>query len=349
MKAGKLIAVVLATIALADRPARAEVIVLTAQPVTDVPSCLGNPIRPRFAPPPPTTEDLAALARSERAFSRLELGVAESALTPLLTEWRRERRSDIHRVSAELLAARLFRVQGKRQDYEAAISALALLHVWLPPDPAQIPPDVRGDLEEARRRLWNAPIVRLRVEPAPRQIRVGPDSVPVTHVVEWPAGTHDGTVLPALDYGDLGWLPWPEPTTAATIRPWTPGPRLRAWLTTPATPNVEWLTLAPDGTLRLLNGHGQVIAEGVGEIEASRCPRSTASAGNAYPATGPSSPAAAAVLTPPVGVGSTSQPARHWSRSPWLWSGIVAGVAAGAGIWAAGREDAPPSGIEVRW
>lgn len=349
MRPGLLIAAALVAAALVDRPVRADVIVLTAQPTTDIPPCLGKPIRPTFAPPAPTPEDLASLAQSERAFSRLELGLAESALRPLLSNWRRERRSDLHRVSAELLAARLFRVQGKHQEYEAAIAALALLHVWLPPDPAVIPPDVRDDIEEARRRMWNAPLVRHRVEPAPRQIRIGPDSVPVTHIVEWPAGMLDGTILPALDYGDLGWLPWPEPTTGAAIRPWTPGARLRAWMTTPKTPDADWLTLTPDGALRLMDGSGRALAEGIAEIEALRCPREAASAAVSVPAMGPSMPEAAAVFTPPVGVGTTAQPARHWSRSPWLWSGIVAGVAAGAGIWAAAREGAPPSGIEVRW
>lgn len=290
----------------------------------------------RFAPPEPTSWEVAALGEAERAFARLDLATAEAQLTVPLTAWRRQKMVGADRLRAETLAARLARVRGDAAGQTAAIEALGWLHLWLPPDPARVPPDLRKDIERHRNDRWTAEVARFRLNPLPTRIRIGVDAFPATSPIELPARVGSTDAPPVLEYAPLGWVPWPNAATGGEIRPlaWTPS--LAAWARPVPAPGDRWLIDGPDGDPEVRSFEGLVEARGADAVAALLCA--------ATPPTG----AAAAARPTPAGIGTSRPPLRPWYRSGWLWSGILAGAAAGAAVWAAREEPAPPA-IEVRW
>jgi hypothetical protein len=288
----------------------------------------------RFGPPEPTADELAGLAEAERAFARLDLAAAEQRLSAPLASWREQAFVGPQRLRAETLAARLARVRGDAGAYAAAIEALGLLHLWLPPDPAHVPPDLRKDIESRRQKLWESPTTQYHLTPLPTRIRIGVDAFPATSPIELPTELGASNAPPMLDYEPYGWLPWPTAGTAATLRPLEWSPALAAWVRPAPADDDHWLLVAADGTPQLLRADGQLAAAGQDQIVALLC------------SAAPASPAPTTVA--PAGIGTTRATGRTWYRSGWLWSGLLAGAAAGLATWAL-REDAPSPAIEVRW
>ncbi len=288
----------------------------------------------RFGPPEPSAAELAALAEAERSFARLDLTAAELRLAPPLGSWRNQAIVGPERLRAETLAARLARVRSDSDAYATAIEALGLLHLWLPPDPARVPPDLRKDIEARRQRLWESPTVRYHLTPLPARIQIGVDAFPATSPIELPAAIGASDTPPMLDYGSLGWLPWPSETTRAELHPLDWSPTLAAWARPTPAAGDHWLVAGDDGTLLLRRPDGQVAATGQDEIVARLC--------------GATPDSRAPRTAAPVGVGTTRTTGRAWYRSGWLWSGLLAGAAAGLAAWAT-QGEAPPPAIEVRW
>lgn len=285
-----------------------------------------------------TSEAQAAqIVAAKRSFSLLEPETAAAQLGPVLQALRQAHLRDRWRVEAELLAARIADMMGDISGYDAAIRALAELHLLGELNDGAWPPAVLQDVEAVRRATWMAGVVRVTVTPRPTTIQVDGHTL---------VANDDGFDLPLalqeplrlrLTWNEIG--PWElawrgEPTLtplayAAVVERW---PQAPPWL---------WLP-AREGHAELVSSQTGIVAWRATEPPSLLCKQFATAV-------------SAVTTSPPPPALEPTQTALHDARTRRrrIWIGVgtalLAGAAAGVGVTLAGG-DAPATGtLTLRW
>lgn len=202
-----------------------------------------------------------ALARTERAYTLLDFEGAEAELTPVLLKMREEGYWGKLRLKGELLLAKLAMIQGLPQKATEAIHNLALLHLYRAPDPSLIPPEVRGEVEKERERIFSQGTSVVHIVPPPLRLELNGTPLPPSEPVTVPRVPD---LLWELAYPSLGtvllfgvppqdpWEPLVEPVVLGRLFPQGIPPYL-------LTETRKGLGVHTYPDLRLLSGRGQEL------------------------------------------------------------------------------------------